>query len=136
MPNTPSYVPIKGDIVVWGGRYNGGPGHVAVATGEGNTDWFKAFSQNVPLRSNSHVVVFNYNHVLGAQRMKTSGATPSPTPPLSDFERKKSQQLDKATIALNAAGLIPTAASEYWFDNPADPDKFTNYIKKLARDAQ
>lgn len=142
--NTPEYVPAKGDIVVWGNDYNSyyyngkkilGAGHVAIATGEGNTSWFKAFSQNVPLKSNSHIVIFNYNFVLGAQRLKTSGATPTPTPP-TDLGEKKKVQFDRATIALNAAGLIPTAASEYWFDNPADPDKFTNYIKKLARDAQ
>lgn len=78
IPNTPEYVPKKGDIVVWGSSYNGGAGHVAVATGEGNTDWFKAFSQNVPTGSNSHLVTFNYNHVLGAQRLKVTDTPMNP----------------------------------------------------------
>ena len=38
--NTPSFVPKKGDIVVWGKSLNGEDGHVAIATGEGNTKYF------------------------------------------------------------------------------------------------
>ena len=46
VPNTPTGVPPKGAIVVWSAAFNGGPGHVAVATGEGDTNKFKALEQN------------------------------------------------------------------------------------------
>lgn len=77
IPNTPDYVPKKGDTVVWAGSLNGGIGHVATATGKGDTNSFEAFSQNWPLGSNAHLMNFSYNHVLGALRYKVSGATPS-----------------------------------------------------------
>ena len=40
--NTPSFVPMKGDIVIWTGKY----GHIAIATGEGNTSKFYSYDQN------------------------------------------------------------------------------------------
>lgn len=41
--NTRSLVAKKGDVVVWGG---GSWGHVAVADGAGNKDWFSSIEQN------------------------------------------------------------------------------------------
>src|SRR3990167_3973703 len=41
--------PVEGDVVVWGPNYNGGVGHVAVASGVGNVLSFQVFSQNDPL---------------------------------------------------------------------------------------
>lgn len=40
--NTPSFVPKKGDIVIWNGTY----GHIAVADGVGNTSYFYSYDQN------------------------------------------------------------------------------------------
>jgi len=62
--NTPDGIPPRGAIVVWDGGINNGPGHVAVATGEGDTNTFVSLDQNwgqprvVPVRH-------NYNHVIG-----------------------------------------------------------------------
>lgn len=70
--NTPSAVPQKGDVVVWAGSYNGGIGHVATASGVGDTNTFQAFSQNVPLNSVSRLVTFGYGHVLGWLRPITN----------------------------------------------------------------
>lgn len=43
--NTPSFVPQKGDLVVWDKRH-GKYGHIAIATGEGNTSYFYSYDQN------------------------------------------------------------------------------------------
>lgn len=43
--NTPSFIPKKGDIVIWGTGLSKN-GHVAIATGEGTTSWFNSYDQN------------------------------------------------------------------------------------------
>jgi len=59
-------VPQKGDIVVWSGTYNGGPGHVGIATGNGTKTFFEVFEQNDPTGSNSHLKTYStYTSVLG-----------------------------------------------------------------------
>ena len=52
--------PQAGDIVVFKPGYNGGPGHVVVATGNSNLWGFEAFSQNDPLGSNCQIKWYNY----------------------------------------------------------------------------
>lgn len=62
--NSPTGVPPAGSVVVWGAGINNGPGHVAVATGQGDTSSFVSLDQNwgvprcIPVRH-------NYNHVIG-----------------------------------------------------------------------
>ena len=46
IPNSTTFVPQKGDICVWSGSLNGGIGHVAVATGKGDTTYFESADQN------------------------------------------------------------------------------------------
>ena len=43
IPNTKALVCKKGDVVIWGGGKNG---HVAIADGNGNIDWFTSIEQN------------------------------------------------------------------------------------------
>ena len=43
--NTPSFVPQKGDVVVWGKKH-GKYGHIAIADGVGNTSYFYSYDQN------------------------------------------------------------------------------------------
>ncbi|MBR1764450.1 MAG: CHAP domain-containing protein [Ruminococcus sp.] len=43
IPNTKALVAQKGDVVIWSG---GSWGHVAIANGEGNIDWFTSLEQN------------------------------------------------------------------------------------------
>lgn len=90
LPNTATFIPQKGDTVVWAGSLNGGIGHVATATGKGDTNSFEAFSQNWPLGSNAHLMNFSYNHVLGVLRYKVSGATP----PMDPVIQKKASRYD------------------------------------------
>lgn len=45
--NTPSFVPKKGDIVVWSGHLSpSGHGHIAIADGKGDTTYFYSYDQN------------------------------------------------------------------------------------------
>ena len=46
IPNTFDFVPKKGDIVVWDKALNGCYGHIAIATGVGNTSYFESYDQN------------------------------------------------------------------------------------------
>ena len=76
IPNTPDYVPLKGDVVVFGG---GKYGHICIATGEGNTSYFYSYDQNVggnlePVQRCWH----NYKNCLGALRPKTLGGNFTP----------------------------------------------------------
>lgn len=70
IPNTPEFVPIKGDIMVWGTGI-GQWGHVAVCTGEGDTTWFNSYDQNWGGKNEPVTLIkHNYNAVLGVLRPK------------------------------------------------------------------
>jgi len=63
IPNTPTGVPIKGDIVIWGvgvGPY----GHIAVFD-NGDANKFVSFDQNWPVGTICHLQNHNYTGVLG-----------------------------------------------------------------------
>lgn len=71
LKNTPALVPQAGDIVVWSQRLNGQDGHVAVATGEGNPDYFYSYDEN--WNGNGQVctkIRHSYDYVLGVLRKK------------------------------------------------------------------
>lgn len=66
--NTPEFVPRKGDICVWGG---GKYGHIAIATGEGNTTYFYSYDQNWTGNNDPCTKIkHNYNNFLGVLRPK------------------------------------------------------------------
>lgn len=66
IPNTPTGVPLEGDLVVWG---NSTAGHIAIFL-EGNTTSFTSFDQNYPLGSPCHVQGHTYSNVIGWMRAK------------------------------------------------------------------
>lgn len=69
IPNTPMFIPRKSDVMIWGRSY--GPyGHIAVIT-EAGLMTFKAFSQNDPAGTKSHIKKYNYKNVLGVLRPRT-----------------------------------------------------------------
>ena len=71
IPNTPEFVPQKGDIVVWGKSLNGNWGHIAICSGEGDTTWFKSWENNWTGRNDpTEKIKHNYNHVSGFLRPK------------------------------------------------------------------
>lgn len=67
--NTASFVPQKGDIVVWGTGLGNKYGHIAIATGEGNTSQFYSHDLNWGSKT-VHKVLHNYKGFLGVLRPK------------------------------------------------------------------
>lgn len=90
--NDATFIPIKGDTIVWSSSKpgTGGAGHVAVCTGVGDVNTFQAFSQNDPTGSPSVLKTYNYSYVLGVQRLKVTGATP----PMDPMIQKKASRYD------------------------------------------
>ncbi len=65
--NTADFVPQRGDIVVWNNSVGNGAGHVAIATGEGDTHNFYSYDQNwngKPMKKVQHT----YSGVYGVLR--------------------------------------------------------------------
>ena len=69
--NTASFVPQKGDIIVWR-KGTGFPyGHIAICNGEGTTSWFKSYDQNWTGKNDKcTLITHNYNMVAGVLRPK------------------------------------------------------------------
>lgn len=72
IPNTPDFVPKKGDIGVWNSALSvGGWGHIAVCTGEGNTNHFYSYDQNWTGRHDPCAKIrHTYDHFAGVLRPK------------------------------------------------------------------
>ncbi len=62
--NTPTGVPLKGDIVIWGAMPGNAYGHIAVFD-SGNVNSFVSFDQNWPVGSVCHLQSHSYSYVLG-----------------------------------------------------------------------
>jgi len=69
IPNTPSFIPQKGDIAVWSPNLNGGWGHIAICTGEGTTSYFYSYDQNWGTKT-CVKIRHNYNYFYGVLRPK------------------------------------------------------------------
>lgn len=70
IPNTPDFVPKKGDIVVWN-KSLGGTGHIAIATGEGDKNHFYSWDQNWTGRNDPMTRIrHDYSKVKGVLRPK------------------------------------------------------------------
>lgn len=81
--NTPTGIPIPGDIILWGTKV-GESGHVAIFV-DGSASEFHSFDQNWPVGSKCHIQKHDYKGVLGWLHYKqpaTSTTAPStPTIP-------------------------------------------------------
>lgn len=67
--NNTSFIPKKGDIVVWGTGVGSEYGHIAIATGEGSKSNFYSYDLNWESKS-VHKVNHNYSGFLGVLRAK------------------------------------------------------------------
>ena len=67
--NSPSNIPLKGDVVIWN-QGVGQFGHIGVFYA-GDVYKFQSFDQNWPISSICHVQPHNYNNVLGWLHPKT-----------------------------------------------------------------
>lgn len=70
--NTSSFVPKKGDIMVWSSKLSsGGWGHIAICTGEGDTTYFYSYDQNWTGKHDAcKKIKHTYSYVLGVLRPK------------------------------------------------------------------
>lgn len=92
IPNTPEFVPKKGDIMVWG-QSLGKWGHVAICTGKGDTTWFESYDQNWTGRNDPVTLIkHNYNCVLGVLRPKDQSKVTG-VKPAKRVEKRKPKEL-------------------------------------------
>ncbi len=95
--NTPTGVPLQGDILVWGSMPGNVYGHIAVFD-NGNQNAFQSLDQNWPVGSVTHIQNHNYNYLIGWLHPK---ATPI------DWDNKVQKMLN----ALNAGGTSQDRAT-------------------------
>lgn len=112
IPNTPDAIPLEGDVVVWAKSYNGTAGHTGIATGEGNTDTFKAFEQNDPTGTVSHVKEYSYDHVIGWLRPKVYEYDE-----VAQLDDWKKSAYDRALILLKELKLLEDDDSNLYKDD-------------------
>ena len=74
IPNTPSFIPKKGDIMVWNEKRGKGAGHVAICTGEGDIKNFYSYDLNWNGSKSVKKVKHDYKNVLGVLRYKKKEA--------------------------------------------------------------
>lgn len=67
--NTADFIPAKGDICVWGAELGNQYGHIAIATGKGDTKEFKSYDLNWGNKI-VHEVSHTYKGFLGVLRAK------------------------------------------------------------------
>lgn len=85
IPNTPEFVPQKGDFIVWDKAVNGTAGHIGIANGVGNVNGFQSFDQNwSAVQRVSQIINHTYDHVLGVLRVKVTNSGTTPIPPMND----------------------------------------------------
>lgn len=91
IPNTPTGVPKKGDVIIWGAKY-GKFGHIAVVT-HADVNTFTAFSQNDPVGTLCQKRKYaNYKGVLG---WFEPNMNEEPTPPAKfDVEADLSSEVE------------------------------------------
>lgn len=96
--NTPTGVPVKGDMLIWGPMPGNPYGHIAVFD-NGNVNTFQSFDQNWPVNSYCHLQGHSYDYLLGWLRPKLS---------LVNWDNK----VDRMKTALNAGGTSENKAKE------------------------
>lgn len=85
IPNTPNGVPQKGDLVILNTSVNPktGAGHICIATGEGNSTYFKSVDQNWTKMA-GELVTHNYSALQGYGWLRPRKYMPTPTPQITD----------------------------------------------------
>jgi len=136
--NAKDNFPLKGDIVIWAGSYNGGAGHVGIATGE-NTDvnGFDALEQNDPLGSNCHIKHYSYRSVLGwfhpkSLPLENQGVVDELRKARDDNWNLYQEELKRNTNLMGENQGLKTQLSQV---NLADATLLENYKKKFEEDS-
>ncbi|EDN68055.1 secreted protein [Beggiatoa sp. PS] len=127
IPNTPSGVPQKGDIIFWTSA--DGFGHVAIFI-SGDVNSFTSLDQNwvnsnLTQGSAAAVVTHNYNNVVGWLHPVIVSGTSTPTPTFS---------LVSQGFGINADSPANTSNVNMWSYSNSDPDQiWTAYGSNIKR---
>lgn len=114
IPNTPDFVPKKGDIMVWG-QGLGKWGHVAICTGKGTTSWFESYDQNWTGRNEPVTLIrHNYNCVLGVLRPKDQTKVLGKPKELKALDTTGMKYNDKSIAVLALKQLMYIAKAKGW----------------------
>ena len=83
IPNTPTNMPLPGDVVVWAANPSMPYGHIDIAVDEITVMTFRGLDQNWPLNSPVHLQQHGYWDIAGWQRpMILHPPSPTPVPPV------------------------------------------------------
>ena len=101
IPNTPDFLPLKGDVGVWDWGISGGWGHIGMANGDSNLNTFRSFDQNWRTLSVCEMILHSYKQFLGVLRPKEGGDGGMVEVPNDQFEElvRKSTEYDKFVAA-------------------------------------
>jgi len=114
--NSPTGVPQANDLVIWS-KLVGPSGHVAIASGKGDTNTFTSLDQNWSSIQHAREVLHNYNGVLGWLRIKNLTPTPQPMPEEIDYKKmykdeKKAHDTDNKNKDTEIDSLRKTIATQ------------------------
>ena len=124
IPNTPEFVPQKGDIVVWGKSLNGNWGHIAICSGEGDTTWFKSWENNWTGRHDpTEKIKHNYNHVSGFLRPKNQEPITG-----EKEETKEETKTETKTDATPAQGSVKKVVDISQYQTSVDYKKLATEV--------
>lgn len=70
IPNSETFIPKVGDVVIWSRGLGNGYGHIGVANGNGSVFSFESFDQNWKTISVCEIIKHDYKHVYGVFRPK------------------------------------------------------------------
>jgi hypothetical protein len=131
IPNTADFVPQKGDIVVWdSGLSSGGYGHIAIATGEGNTSYFYSYDQNWTGKHDPCTKIkHTYSHVAGVLRYKTKTTTTTTTTKTTTKTPSQGDKLSLKNVKLYASITAKTnvallTGTFYLYDGKKVSDRY------------
>lgn len=122
--NTPTGVPEKGDVVIWGTKI-GEFGHIAIFV-EGTATKFNSFDQNFPVGTKCHIQSHTYTGVLGWLR-------PKKVLPVADLSWLKQMYIEQGIDLNKPEGEVRGRVQEL-FDNAKKYDEAEKRASKAERD--
>jgi hypothetical protein len=119
--NTADFVPKQGDIVVWSSSLSkGGWGHIAIATGEGDTTYFYSYDQNWTGKHDKCTKVrHTYKCLLGVLRAKGKSTSTSNSQSKSNYGSATTTTALNYRTAPNGSkvGTLASGTKVYFADN-------------------
>lgn len=128
IPNTPSGVPSKGDIVIWNKKAGGGFGHVAVFV-SGNTSKFQSFDQNWPTLSVCTLTNHNYTNVIGWLHPLTVTTTPPTMPEQLELDKMREERDKNWNLYQDSLKEV----EQYKSEAAARKQDYERFIEDLAK---